>query len=150
VQHERRYPDRVEDATDVNIEVHAYIVAQRPGADTQAKDTGKRSSLVLRHVRIPEGDHFSLPDRIHPRSHNRIVLQLPLGTGRQPRQLGRAHETRHGIDQDEPLRPLRVRCGEEDRLRSALAQRTNDGPLGARSAHNSPDIVHARFERRVA
>src|SRR5204862_4907504 len=64
VQHERRYPDRVEHAADVDVEVHAQVVAHRPRADAEAKDASESASLVLAHVRIAAGHHLPLPARL--------------------------------------------------------------------------------------
>ena len=149
VQNERRYPDRVEDAADVDVEVHTHVIAQGARAHAQSKDAFERHPIVLRHVGTSYLEQLSL-GRLAPSTHHLLDVLLLLAARGKPRELGRAHQARRGVDQHEPVRALRIGGGEEHGERTALTESANDGPVRAGSVHHRPDVVHARLERRVA
>ena len=52
VQNERRYPDRAEDAADVDVEVHTHVIAQvRPGSRSVEGARFERHPIVLSSCR---------------------------------------------------------------------------------------------------
>ena len=149
VQNERRYPDRVEDAADVDVEVHTHVIAHGARAHAQSKGAFERHPIVLRHVGTSYLEQLSL-GRLAPSTHHLLDDLLLLAARGKPRELGRAHQARRGVDQHEPVRALRIGGGEEHGERTALTESANDGPVRAGSVHHRPDVVHARLERRVA
>jgi hypothetical protein len=149
MQDERRYPDRPEHAADVDVEVHTHVIAHGAGAHAQAKGARERHPLVLGHIGITHRKHPSLVP-IPPRTDHLLDVLLLLAAGGKPRELGRAHQARRGVDQHEPFRALRIGGGEEHCERTALAESANDGPLRTGGVHHRPDVVHARLQRRIA
>jgi hypothetical protein len=150
VEDERRSPDGTQHVADVALHAHAVEGDRRrgTGASPHVPDEPVQPFWVCRADRahrLRAGDEIVA---IAPPVANLAELAPPVVFRRDPGVVGRPQAARARVVEDEGVRTLGIRGGEEEGDPAALLRGPERRALGLRRVHDRPDVVHPRLERR--
>ena len=138
---ERRYANRWQNRTDVDLRVHL----EQCGRSSWAGGYTQVAGPPVLHSRVARNtwrQYFELR-RASPSPLDALDVPLPLVGGRSPRIVRRTYAFGIRAVEDERSRPLRIRRREQRAHDPAFRCPEESRRLGSGRIHNGSDIIHA-------
>src|SRR5262245_31141371 len=144
---ERRDMKERKQIAHVDLDVPSNVRSCCTGADTEPKDTGENTALLLTRARIHHPEKLVSEGGIAPTTLKVVRLSFGFFPGGKPREARAPYETGRRIHQDQSRSALGIGGGKQHRQRGSIAEPEEHRTLRSDRVQDRPDVVHTRLKR---